>query len=71
MKNKNIFNKLPKYLWIKIFEYDPTYRIIYNNCLREMIRKIREKEEKNKLYFMALNYNILTYKYGMACSRYL
>ena len=70
MKNKNIFNKLPKYLWEKIFEYDPTYRIIYNNCLKEMIRKIRGKEEK-KMYFTALNYNILRYQFGFVCSRYL
>lgn len=70
MKNYNIFNKLPKFLWIKIFEYDSTYKIIYNNCLREMIRKIRRKQEKHKLYFMALNYNILRIKCGMACLRY-
>jgi hypothetical protein len=70
MGNKNIFNKLPKYLWEKIFEYDPTYRIIYNNCLKVMIKKIREKEKKQKLYYRSLNYNILRYKIGSACLRY-
>ena len=68
MKNYNIFNKLPKFLWIKIFEYDSTYKIIYDNCLRGMIRKIRRKEEK--LYFAAINYNILRLQYGLAGLRY-
>ena len=67
---ENIFHKLPKFLWIKIFEYDSTYKIIYDNCLKEMIRKIRRKEEKNKLYFMALNYNIFSTQRGMACLRF-
>lgn len=67
---ENIFNKLPKFLWKKIFEYDSTYKIIYDNCLREMIRKIRRKEEKHKLYFMALNYNIFRMQCGIACLRY-
>ena len=65
---ENIFNKLPKFLWKKIFEYDSTYKIIYDNCLREMIRKIRRKEEK--LYFAAINYNILRIQYGLAGLRY-
>ena len=65
---ENIFHKLPKFLWIKIFEYDSTYKIIYDNCLREMIRKIREKEEK--IYVWAINYNILRLQYGLARLRY-
>lgn len=68
---ENIFNKLPKFLWINIFEYDPTYRIIFNNCLKEIIRKIREKKEKHEIYMAALNYNLLmTLQFGNECFRF-
>lgn len=34
-----IFSKLPQHIWANIYEYDPSYKINYKNCLKELAWK--------------------------------
>jgi hypothetical protein len=46
LKNNKFF-KLPHELQIKIYKFDNTYRIIFNNVLQDLIKKHNKKKLRN------------------------
>ena len=80
IKIHNRYNMRPVYLppeiWIMIYEYDSTYKIVYNNCMQEMMSYFNHNRINCIMNTRFYHYNTLYLNHSndktkMSCSKYI